>query len=249
MMKKIAILLIFVSCAAYAVQQNIQSWNFFAPHVADEQDLNGVLNPGDIVYDKTENKFYGKTGGGNSWAEFGAGSSGSVPTGTILPYVGSGSVPPAGFLFAEGGTVSRTTYAELYAAVGDAFGEGDGTTTFHLPDLRGRFLRGMAGAESTSRDPDVGARTSMNIGGNIGNNIGTLQDHAFQGHHHGLYGIGNNTNPQGGANITQISGTTPNGVQSHATAVQNPINGNHGNINVSTETRPVNVYVRYIIKI
>lgn len=49
---------------------------------------------------------------------------------------------PAGWLKANGAAVSRTTYAALFSAIGTAFGTGDGSTTFNLPDLRGEFLRG-----------------------------------------------------------------------------------------------------------
>jgi phage-related tail fiber protein len=52
------------------------------------------------------------------------------------------STPPAGWLKANGGAVSRSTYAGLFAAIGTTFGAGDGSTTFNLPDLRGEFLRG-----------------------------------------------------------------------------------------------------------
>lgn len=50
---------------------------------------------------------------------------------------------PAGFLIANGAAVSRTTYARLFAKIGTAFGAGNGTTTFNLPDLRGLFIRGL----------------------------------------------------------------------------------------------------------
>jgi len=52
------------------------------------------------------------------------------------------SAAPGGYLKANGALVSRTTYAALFAAIGTAFGPGDGSTTFALPDLRGEFLRG-----------------------------------------------------------------------------------------------------------
>ncbi|MCO6518644.1 MULTISPECIES: phage tail protein [Snodgrassella] len=49
---------------------------------------------------------------------------------------------PVGWLKANGATISRTLYANLFAAIGTRFGAGDGKTTFNLPDLRGEFLRG-----------------------------------------------------------------------------------------------------------
>jgi microcystin-dependent protein len=50
---------------------------------------------------------------------------------------------PEGWLKADGSAVSRTQYAHLFAALGTMFGEGDGSTTFNLPDLRGEFIRGV----------------------------------------------------------------------------------------------------------
>lgn len=51
--------------------------------------------------------------------------------------------PPSGWLRANGALVSRAAYAELFAAIGTTHGEGDGSTTFQLPDLRGEFVRGL----------------------------------------------------------------------------------------------------------
>ena len=53
------------------------------------------------------------------------------------------STAPAGWLKANGAAVSREAYADLFAAIGIAFGSGDGFTTFNLPDLRGEFVRGL----------------------------------------------------------------------------------------------------------
>lgn len=52
-----------------------------------------------------------------------------------------------GFLLCDGSTVSRTTYAGLFSVIGVNFGNGDGGTTFNLPDYRGKFIRGL-GANS-----------------------------------------------------------------------------------------------------
>jgi microcystin-dependent protein len=49
---------------------------------------------------------------------------------------------PEGWLKCNGATISRTTYAELFNAIGTTFGAGDGESTFQLPDLRGEFIRG-----------------------------------------------------------------------------------------------------------
>jgi microcystin-dependent protein len=62
-----------------------------------------------------------------------------MPTGVILPY--GGTTAPTGWLACDGTAISRTTYASLFTSIGTSFGVGDGSTTFNLPDLRGRFPR------------------------------------------------------------------------------------------------------------
>jgi microcystin-dependent protein len=67
-----------------------------------------------------------------------------------LPYVGT--VAPGGFLLCDGSEVDRTIYAALFAICGIAFGQGNGTTTFNLPDLRSRIPLGAgAGPLLTAR--------------------------------------------------------------------------------------------------
>lgn len=68
-------------------------------------------------------------------------------TGIILPYGGSSA--PTGWLLCDGSTVSRTTYSGLFAIVGTTYGAGDGSTTFTLPDMRGRM---PIGKKSTDTD-------------------------------------------------------------------------------------------------
>lgn len=63
----------------------------------------------------------------------------SLP-GIIIPTAADITVDPTGFLFCDGRAVSRTTYAALFAAIGTKFGTGDGSTTFNIPDLRGRVM-------------------------------------------------------------------------------------------------------------
>lgn len=64
----------------------------------------------------------------------------TIKTGTILPYAGS-SVP-TGYLQCNGAAVSRTTYSALFSAIGTTWGAGDGSTTYNLPNLTSRFLKG-----------------------------------------------------------------------------------------------------------
>lgn len=73
-----------------------------------------------------------------------AAGSGIIPPGTLLPWAGPGS-PSGGYLLCNGGAVSRTTYAALFAAVGTTYGAGDGSTSFNLPNMTGRHIEGTTG--------------------------------------------------------------------------------------------------------
>ena len=60
----------------------------------------------------------------------------------------AGSTAPTGWLMCDGSAVSRTTYATLFAVIGTTYGTGDGSTTFNLPDLRGRMPLGSSSSHS-----------------------------------------------------------------------------------------------------
>jgi len=70
------------------------------------------------------------------------GGGGGLPIGGIFPWAGHPN-PPAGHLFCDGAAILRADFPELYAIIGDHFGAGDGSTTFNLPDTRGRMLVGF----------------------------------------------------------------------------------------------------------
>lgn len=162
-----------------------------------------------------------------------------VPAGSVI-MTGATSAP-SGFLFCDGSAVSRTTYSALFTAVGTAFGSGNGTTTFNVPDMRGRFPRGTdLGA---GRDPDAAARTAMNSGGNTGNNVGSVQASAFSAHSHALYGA---NAPAGGSQPALIAGAT--GISLRTNPSPDNLVTAMGNTGEGTETRPINAYLNFIIK-
>jgi microcystin-dependent protein len=77
------------------------------------------------------------TSDGTAWV---SSAPAGVPSGTVV-FVAKDTAP-SGYLKANGANVSRTTYADLFSAIGTVFGTGDGSTTFTLPDMRGEFPRG-----------------------------------------------------------------------------------------------------------
>lgn len=69
-----------------------------------------------------------------------------LPPGVTVPYAGASA--PSGWLLAQGQAISRTTFAALFAVCGVLYGPGDGSTTFNLPDLRGRHAVGLKAADT-----------------------------------------------------------------------------------------------------
>lgn len=76
------------------------------------------------------------------------------PTGSIVAF--GSDTPPTGWLLCDGSAVSRTTFADLFAVIGETYGIGDGSTTFDLPDLRQRFALGKADAGTGAALGDTG---------------------------------------------------------------------------------------------
>lgn len=85
--------------------------------------------------------------------------------GTLLAFAGSST--PTGYLLCYGQAVSRTTYADLFTAIGTTYGVGDGSTTFNVPDLRGRALAGLdnMGGSAASRLTSIGSGTTLGAAG------------------------------------------------------------------------------------
>ena len=84
-----------------------------------------------------------------------AATSPSVPAGTLLPF--AGTTVPDGYLLCNGANVSRADYANLFAAIGTKWGEGDGSTTFTLPNFNDRFIEGTTDTEKVGQYLEAGA--------------------------------------------------------------------------------------------
>jgi microcystin-dependent protein len=85
-----------------------------------------------------------------------------IPPGKLEMY--AGGTPPIGWLLCDGSAVSRTTFANLFAAIGTTWGPGDGSTTFNVPDLRGRSPIGAGtgtGLTNRTLGAQVGAETHV----------------------------------------------------------------------------------------
>ncbi len=84
-----------------------------------------------------------------------------VPIGSIDYF--ATETPPAGYLKADGSAVGRETYPDLFTAIGTTFGEGDGSTTFNLPDLMGRFAEGshLPGTKKEAGLPNITGNVTL----------------------------------------------------------------------------------------
>ena len=167
--------------------------------------------------------------------------------GMIAPFAGPDDKIPAGWLLCDGRAISRSEYINLYNAIGVAWGEGNGSTTFNLPDLRGMFLRGVSG--DSGNDADANARGMLaNNGGNTGNNVGSYQGDAIRNI------LGRFTT------LPASFSTIPEGAFSKTnTVLDGPMHykNNAGDeiafdvsrvVPTGSDNRPKNVYVTYIIK-
>lgn len=161
-----------------------------------------------------------------------------VPAGTIVAYGGTVATPPPGWLYCDGSSISRAQYQRLFLAIGTAWGaDPSDNSKFNLPDLRGRFLRGVD--NGLGRDPDAAGRVASNSGGSTGDSVGTVQSDMFRNHAHTQTWVYRNNN-EGDNNM---SGAARHGNNFHGQNVKSTDSAG------GSETRPLNVAVNYIIKI
>ncbi|HID72544.1 TPA: hypothetical protein EYP38_01265 [Candidatus Micrarchaeota archaeon] len=93
------------------------------------------------------------------------------------------SAAPSGWLLCDGSAVSRTTYADLFDAIGTTFGAGDGSTTFNVPDLRGRVFAGLDNMGGSSANVVTDA-SADSLGGTMGEETHTLTEAEMPSHTH-----------------------------------------------------------------
>lgn len=129
-----------------------------------------------------------------------------TPIGVVQAFTGAAA--PAEWLLCDGAAVSRSTYAKLFAVVGVTYGAGNGSTTFNVPDLRGRVPIGVDGAANRITAASTNGGNADTLGGAGGTETHTLVTSEIPAHTHTQ-----NTNPADtGAGTTSAVRGTDNGV-------------------------------------
>ena len=131
----------------------------------------------------------------------------SIPTGALMPFAAAAA--PTGWLICDGAAKDRTIFAALFAVVGVVYGIGNGSTTFNIPDMRGRAPFGI--------DSGAGRITSDNtLGDSSGHEDLPLHTHTLSSHTHPA---GSHTHPM--ASHTHSGGSHSHPMASHVHAVRN----------------------------
>lgn len=121
---------------------------------------------------------------GSGTLSWGAGT----PSGVISAFGGTSA--PTGWLLCYGQAVSRTTYAALFAVLGTTYGSGDGSTTFNVPDLRGRTVAGqddMGGSSANRLTNQSGGLNGDTLGATGGSETHTLSTAQMPSHSHYVF--------------------------------------------------------------
>ena len=121
-----------------------------------------------MFFDTTAKQLYANFGSDDNiiWAPVGD------PIGAVKMFAGASTATPNGWLLCDGSAVSRTGYPRLFAVIGTAFGDGDGSTTFNVPDYRNKFPRGAGAGD--------------NPGTTGGEDEHTLTEDELPAHDHGI---------------------------------------------------------------
>lgn len=149
---------------------------------------------------------------------------GSVPSGAVISFARAAA--PVGYLACNGQAVSRSKYASLFNAIGTAFGAGDGSTTFNVPDLKDKFVRGWSGTTARALGSVQGSSNKAHTHGYTmaaaGGVTPTASMDAQGAHTHtaGMSGAG--AHSHNGATDTQGAHTHPNGDYGNGSGTGDP---------------------------
>jgi microcystin-dependent protein len=139
-------------------------------------------------------------------AAIAAAAAGQAPVGTIVEY--AGGVAPTNYALCYGQAVSRTDYAALFAVIGVTFGGGDGSTTFNLPDARGRVVAGKDDMGGTAASRLMSISSALGSAGGEESHMLTVNEMPTHNHDMlGFSGARNNAGGQAGASDVGTANT------------------------------------------
>ena len=186
-----------------------------------------------------------------------------VPSGCV--FCMAVATVPAGYLECNGAEISRTTFAALFAVIGTAYGTGNTTTTFNIPDLRGEFVRGFDNGRGIDSGRNI---ANVQLSQNLVHNHSASTSISDSGHFHHSFRSGNASERRDNSNLNSnnfpSSGTGRGDLNESYNIVAQTGSANVGqtstknsSISASTsitnhggsEARPRNVAMMYIIKI
>lgn len=203
-----------------AADQSVFKGVTFTPNGTDKF-FDGSVSGGSASYTIRPGQRLNLVAIGTTWYIIGNAQSeknGRIPAGACMPF--AAITAPSGWLKCNGAAVSRTVYADLFAAIATVWGVGDGSTTFNIPDYRGVFVRGL----------DEGA------GLDTGRTIGVYQADSFKSHTHGI------------PNLPLLLNDTDRGLTASNFSIDNVDNSRITQPTGGNETVPKNFPSPYIIK-
>jgi microcystin-dependent protein len=181
-----------------------------------------------------------------------------IPVGAVLPYSGDPgqAVKLVGqnWLTCTGSQVSTATYAALHNVIKYSYGGNVTQKTFFLPDYRGTFMRAVQGYDPLKKsavyDADAASRTApwpqtgMTITGNKGDKVGSVQQGQLASHKHNY--VMSADSKHTASTLIGFHGQASDLGATTMTSGPQPQKGDSSGS--GAETRPVNMYVNYIIK-
>lgn len=178
----------------------------------------------------------------------------SFPTGSVLAF--AGTTAPTGWALCAGQTVSRTEFASIFNVIGTTYGAGDGSTTFVLPDYRGRVPVGMDNMGGVAANRMTTAGSGVNgqaLGATGGAQTHTLSTPQMSSHTH-LQNAHNHRQDAGqpgaagsGINVAVNLGVSNNFITPRTETIT-PTNQNEGGGQAHQNTQP-SIICNYIIKL